>query len=105
MRVLVVEDDCISAEILRNTLQQFGYEVTTAANGREAFELIRTGRYRLVVSDWEMPEMSGVEFCRQIRQRKWSGYIYVILVTSYGGVDNIVEGLDAGADDFLTKPF
>ena len=105
MRVLVVEDDCVSAEILKSSLEQFGYEVTTADNGREAFELIRTGRYRLVVSDWEMPEVTGVELCRQIRERQWSSYIYVILVTSYNSVDNVVEGLDAGADDFLTKPF
>ena len=105
MRVLVVEDDSVSAEILANSLLRFGYEVTTADNGRDAFELIRTGRFRLVVSDWEMPEMNGIELCRQIRRRQWSGYIYVILVTSYDGVENVVEGLNAGADDFLTKPF
>ncbi len=105
MRVLVAEDDNISAEILRHLLEQFGYEVTTADNGREAFEQIRTGQYRLVVSDWEMPEMTGIELCRRIRQRQWSSYIYVILVTSHNSVENVVEGLDAGADDFLTKPF
>lgn len=105
MRVLVVEDDCVSAEILKNSLEQFGYDVTTAGNGREAFELIRSGRYRLVVSDWEMPEMNGLALCRQIRKRQWSSYIYVILVTSYNEVENVVEGLNAGADDFLTKPF
>ena len=104
MRVLVVEDDDVSAEILTNMLKAFGYEVTVADNGRVAFNLIRTGRYRLVLSDWEMPEMSGVEFCRQIRGRYWSSYIYVILVTSYDQEANLVEGLDAGADDFLTKP-
>ncbi len=104
MHVLVVEDDCISAEILSNSLRHFGYEVTLADNGREAFELIRTGKFRLVVSDWDLPEMSGVEICRQIRRRQTSSYIYFILVTSFEGVDNVVEGLDAGADDFLTKP-
>ncbi len=104
MHVLVVEDDCVSAEILGSWLRHFGYEVTTADNGRDAFELVRTGRFRLVVSDWEMPGMSGVEICRQIRGRSWGSYIYVILVTSFEGVDNVVEGLNAGADDFLTKP-
>ncbi len=104
MKVLVVEDDDVSAEILTNMLESFGYEVAVADNGRVAFDLIRTGRYRLVVSDWEMPEMSGVEFCRQIRKRSWSSYIYVILATSYDKVENLVEGLEAGADDFLTKP-
>jgi putative two-component system response regulator len=105
MRVLAVEDDCVSAEILRNSLERFGYDVTIAGNGREAFELIRSGCYRLVVSDWEMPEMNGLALCRQIRKRQGSGYIYVILVTSYNGVENVVEALNAGADDFLSKPF
>lgn len=105
MKVLVAEDDFISAEILANSLTQFGYDVTRACNGREAFEMMRTGEFRLVISDWEMPEMSGVEFCKAIRQRQWSGYIYVILLTSKSGVANVVEGLNAGADDFLTKPF
>lgn len=104
MHVLIVEDDCISAEIIANSLRHFGYDVTTVDNGREAFELIRTGKFRLVVSDWDLPEMTGVEICRQIRQRQSSSYIYVILVTSFEGVDNVVEGLNAGADDFLTKP-
>ncbi len=73
---------------------------TTARSVR----LIRTGKFRLVVSDWDLPEMSGVEICRSIRRRQSSSYIYVILVTSFDGVENVVEGLNAGADDFLTKP-
>jgi putative two-component system response regulator len=59
----------------------------------------------MVVSDWEMPEMSGAELCRQVRARKWSSYIYFVLVTSYEGLDHVVEGLRAGADDFLSKPY
>ncbi len=104
MRVLLVEDDCVTADLLAANLREFGYEVTVAGDGREAFERIRTGRYRLVVSDWEMPAMSGTELCRQIRRRASSGYIYVILATSYGDVAHVVQGLEAGADDFLTKP-
>ncbi|MBI1901443.1 MAG: response regulator [Planctomycetes bacterium] len=105
MRVLVVDDDGITGEMLENSLGRFGYEVTVAADGKEAFDLIRSGLYRLVVCDWEMPEMSGLELCRQVRQRRWSGYIYVIILTGHGGVGNVVCGLDAGADDYLTKPF
>jgi putative two-component system response regulator len=105
MRVLIVDDDPVSIEMIAEDLKEYGYEVTTATNGREAFELIRTGRYRLVVSDWQMPHMSGLELCREIRKRKWCGYIYFVLLTSHSGVENIVCGLDAGADDFLTKPF
>jgi putative two-component system response regulator len=105
MHVLVAEDDPISAEILSNMLDQFGYEVAIARDGQEAFEMVRTGKFQMVVSDWEMPILSGPELCRLIRQRKSSGYVYVILLTSHGGVRNVVQGLDAGADDFLTKPY
>ncbi len=105
MRVLVVEDDCVSAEFLSDSLSCFGYDVTTVDNGRQAFELLRSGEFRMVVSDWEMPEMSGDELCRQIRARKWNGYIYIMLVTYFDGIDRVVEGLRAGADDFLSKPY
>jgi putative two-component system response regulator len=102
---LVVEDDDFTAELLEHTLGQFGYQVTLARNGREAFRLIRTGRYRLVVSDWEMPEMNGVELCRSIRQRRSGSYVYVILLTSHQETRHVVEGLNAGADDYISKPF
>jgi putative two-component system response regulator len=105
MRVLVAEDDRVSAKFLENSLSYFGYDVTIASDGREAFETLRTGEYCMVVTDWEMPEMSGDELCRQVRARQWGKYIYIVLVTSYDGVDRIVEGLKAGADDFLSKPY
>lgn len=105
MRILIVDDDDITTEMLENALGQSGYEVTVADNGRKALELIRSGLYRLVVSDWEMPEMSGIELCRHVRQRYSSGYVYVILLTARQGTQNIVDGLNAGADDFITKPF
>jgi len=105
MRVLVVDDDPVTSEIIVENLRHFGYDVTAAADGREAFDLVRTGQFHLVVSDWQMPEMSGLELCREIRKRNWAGYIYVILLTARGGVENVVSGLHAGADDFLTKPF
>jgi putative two-component system response regulator len=105
MRVLVAEDDPVSAELLEATLHELGYVVTVVHDGREALHQLRTGRFRMVISDWEMPEMSGLELCRRVRQRRWNGYIYFILLTSNSGVDNVVQGLHAGADDFLTKPF
>lgn len=105
MRVLVAEDDPIAAETLENFLGGLGYEVTTAGDGREAFELARTGEYRIIVSDWEMPEMSGLELCRRIRSRRFGAYIYVILLTSHSRLGNLVQGLGAGADDFIAKPF
>ncbi len=105
MRVLVVDDDPVTVEIVAEQLRHWGYDVTVARDGAEAFDLIRTGRFRLVISDWQMPEMDGLTLCREVRKRGSYGYIYFILLTSNSGVGNIVNGLDAGADDFLTKPF
>ncbi|HUG91723.1 MAG TPA: response regulator, partial [Planctomycetaceae bacterium] len=105
MQVLVAEDERVTAEFLRASLRDFGYEATLARNGCEALRLVRTGRFRLVVSDWSMPEMTGVELCRRIRARPASSYVYIILLTSRSGTENIVEGMNAGADDFVTKPF
>lgn len=105
MRVLVADDDYITAQMLAGAVEAFGYDVTVAENGREAYEHIRTGEFRLVVTDWEMPGMTGIDLCRKIRSRKSGAYVYVIVLTSLSGVENIVRGLEAGADDYLTKPF
>lgn len=105
MRVLIVDDDEIALELLSNTLSQAGYEITVARDGRQALEILRTGLHRLVISDWEMPEINGIELCRRIRARQFHGYIYVILVTARDGSHSVVHGLDAGADDFISKPF
>ena len=105
MRILVVDDDDIVTEILENVLAQFGHQVISARSGREALELMRSGTYRLVVLDWEMEEMSGIELCRHIRQRYSCSYVYIIMLTVRRGTENIVEGLNAGADDFISKPF
>ena len=105
MRVLVVDDDEITLELLKYTLEQSGYEVHCARDGREAVAMLRTGRFRLVISDWEMPELSGLELCRHVRSRHFGEYVYIILVTARHTTADIVEGLEAGADDFITKPF
>ena len=105
MRVLVVDDDEVTAAVLEHSMIEFGYDVTVARNGREAFELLRSGEIRMVVSDWCMPEMTGVELCRRIRQRRSGTYVYIILLTSNSSTRDVVEGLNAGADDYITKPF
>ncbi len=105
MRILIVDDDDVAVEVLEHALAQFGYQVTVARNGREALELVRSGRFRIVVSDWEMPVMTGVELCQEIRRRSASGYVYVILLTSRHGTQSVVDGMNAGADDFVNKPF
>ena len=105
MRVLIVEDDEASAEMLEHSLTQFGYQVSVARNGHTALEILRNDPCRVVISDWEMPEMSGIELCRRIRERHTGGYVYIILLTARRGTKNVVDGLSAGADDFITKPF
>jgi len=104
-RILIVDDDAVSLAISRRTVEQAGYDVEVARDGREALRVLSRGACRLVITDWMMPEMDGIELCREIRACDFSSYIYVILLTSRGETKDIVEGLSAGADDFLTKPF
>lgn len=105
MNVLVVEDNDVSRLLLETTLAGAGYRVETARDGAEALERIRSGGFRLVVSDWEMPRMSGPDLCRAVRASDLPGYVYIILVTSHDSPQEAVEGLSAGADDFVSKPF
>jgi putative two-component system response regulator len=105
MRILIVDDDAMALEMLRHALTRAGHEVETASNGLEALEVLRKGTCRLVISDWTMPEMDGVELCRRIRAADSSGYVYVILLTARNSQQDTVEGLSAGADDFMPKPF
>lgn len=104
MQALVVDDDETSIVVVENILLQMGYEVRVAHNGREALEMIRRQPAHLVITDWEMPEMSGIELCQQIRRQSSMGYVYIIMITGHEGDQQKVEGLMAGADNFLTKP-
>ena len=106
MKSLIADDDEISLDILRNSLERAGYEVLVASDGQEALSVLRAhDDIRLVITDWEMPRLSGLELCRAIRRQDASGYVYVILLTSHGSSAEIVEGMSAGADDFIVKPF
>ena len=105
MRILLVDDDEISLAITQNALCEAGHEVGVALNGRDGLELMRTNPCRIVISDWEMPEMNGLELCRAIRAADLPSYTYIILLTSRGSTQDVVDGMSAGADDFITKPF
>ena len=105
MRILIVDDDSISLEILENALVKAGYDVATATNGYDAMQLVREESFRLVISDWDMPVLTGIDLCREIRGEDLSGYVYFILLTARNSSAEIVEGLSAGADDFVAKPF
>lgn len=104
MQVLIADDDEMIRLMLADALKEAGYEVSTAANGREAMEMVLHGSCRLIISDWQMPEVSGIDLCRQLRAAALPGYVYFILLTSKGSVQERVEGLMAGADDFIAKP-
>jgi two-component system chemotaxis response regulator CheY len=105
MKVLVVEDDPMSALVLRRTLENMGHETIEAADGLEAWERIERDDIHLVISDWMMPRMDGLELCRRIRGRGRRVYTYVIVVTAKRQRKDRVEALQAGADDLLSKPF
>src|SRR3954451_2842827 len=104
MKILIAEDDLLSSLILRKTLEKMGHEVVTAVDGADAWERVEQGDIRLVISDWMMPRMDGLEFCRRVRARSEGPYVYVILVTAKQQRKDRIEGLEAGADDFLVKP-
>lgn len=105
MKIVIAEDDPIALELLKESLIADGHEVQTAENGKEALELIERGAARVLISDWEMPVMNGPELCRAVRASSLSRYVFIIMLTSRGAQTDLVEGLRAGADDFLVKPF
>lgn len=102
--ILLVDDDRFMRTVLCQTLQDAGYRVSQASNGREALELCSTHYFPIIMSDWVMPEMDGIEFCRTFRTRPAASYSYLILLTSQDGKDKLITGLEAGADEYLTKP-
>jgi putative two-component system response regulator len=105
MRILTVDDDDVALELLGDALRSAGHEVESAGNGREALDVLRRTGCRLVISDWDMPEMTGVELCQRIRALDSRGYVYVILLTSHESPQKVAEGMSAGADDYISKPF
>jgi putative two-component system response regulator len=104
VKVLVVDDDDFALSMLDNTLSRMGYVSVSARDGNEAIEILRKGEIRLVITDWDMPVMNGLELCRTIRREDLSGYVYVIMLTGREGPRQQMEGLYAGADDFINKP-
>ena len=105
MKVLAVEDDVVARTILRKALSNLGHEVIEARDGETAWESWEELKPRVVVSDWRMPRLDGLELCRRVRSRPGQEYVYFILLTgSEASVDNRRAAADAGVDDFLTKP-
>ena len=103
-RVLIVDDSAAQRRVLTLSLKRSGYQVTEVDSGDAAIDLCRSSAFDIVLSDWMMPGMSGLEFCRAFRALPREGYGYFILLTSKSEKAEIADGLDAGADDFLSKP-
>jgi two-component system, cell cycle response regulator len=105
MKILIADDDAISCRMTARLLENGGYEVITANNGRQAAEMLATpDGPRLALIDWMMPGLDGLGVCRNVRSRNEGPYIYIALLTSKQSGEDIVAGLEAGADDYLTKP-
>jgi DNA-binding response OmpR family regulator len=106
MRILVAEDQAVSRHILVANLRKWGYEVTAVQDGTRAWEALRAeGAPQMVILDWLMPGMDGIEICREIRKTPQSQPIYLILLTARRGLEDKIQGLQSGADDYITKPF
>jgi diguanylate cyclase (GGDEF)-like protein len=106
VRVLVAEDDLVSRRILAAVLEQWGYAVESAKDGQEAWDLLSSANPpQLALLDWMMPELNGIEICRRLRTDSERPYCYVIMLTANNSTADLVEALDAGADDFIPKPF
>jgi len=105
VKILIAEDDTVSRERLKFTLARYGHETEAYANGAEAWEALQASQARVIISDWMMPGMDGLELCRAVRERRGHDYVYFILITALRteniDYDNAVA---AGVDDFLIKP-
>jgi CheY-like chemotaxis protein len=104
MKVLIADDDAVGREILAQSLAEMGYEVTCVEDGRAAIKVMRQSHHPLLVCDWEMPVLDGLEVCRWVRSGPMAKSTYVVMLTAREGMENSAEGLSSGADAFLTKP-
>ena len=105
MKILIADDSPVYRHLMKQAVSGHGYRLIIAANGNDAWRLFEEHKPEIVLTDWNMPGFEGPELCRQIRQSERKAYCYVILITSQSDKKRVVEGLAAGADDYLTKPF
>jgi two-component system, cell cycle response regulator len=105
MKILVVEDDPLSRQLIKTPLQRAGYEVVEAEDGQAAWELFQREPFPLVITDWMMPELDGPALVQKIRSSGQKSYTYILMLTAMDDTNNVVAGLESGADEYLTKPF
>jgi two-component system, cell cycle response regulator len=105
LKVLIAEDDAISRMILKKSVEKSGHECLVAEDGLRAWELFQnTPEVDVIISDWMMPGIDGLEFCRRVREKNSSWYTFFIFLTTLGDKEHLLEGMQAGADDYLKKP-
>jgi diguanylate cyclase (GGDEF)-like protein len=102
--ILLAEDDPVTRMLMTRFLNNAGYEVDAVSNGNEAFERMLARYYPILITDWEMPGMDGLDLCRAVRNMQLDGYVYALLLTARDAKEHIIAGLEAGADDYLIKP-
>ncbi len=102
--ILIVEDNPVSRMVLEKNLAKTGYDVVSVGNGQEALQAFQDRFFPIILSDWLMPGMNGLELCQAIRKQPLPGYVFFVLLTAKDSKADIIEGLEAGADDYLTKP-
>jgi DNA-binding response OmpR family regulator len=106
VKVLIAEDEIVSRRLLETALPRWGYDVVTATDGEEAWaRLQEPDAPSIMVLDWLMPRLDGVEICRRIRAHPQLSSVYIILLTARTAIEDVVHGLEAGANDYITKPF
>lgn len=105
MKILIAEDETVSRRLLQSFLTQWGHEVVQASDGDEAWRLFERDDFPIVISDWMMPKVDGLELIRRIRAQERTKFVYTILLTGRSDTRDIVVGMEAGADDFVSKPF
>ena len=106
MRILIAEDNQDSCQLLRMILGHWGYEVVVASDGSEALDRLKADpSIRLAVVDWMMPRLDGLGVCRRLREERQEPYVYILLLTARSQKEDVVQGMEAGADDYLSKPF
>jgi two-component system chemotaxis response regulator CheY len=104
MEILIIDDDPVTCQILRASLVRAGYSVIERHNGQDGWECIQDQSIRLVITDWMMPDLEGPELIRRVREANFEKYMYMIILTGKGDKTDIIQGLTAGADDYLVKP-
>ena len=104
-RVLVVDDDFVTRSMITDFLSTHGFEVVSFADAKSALESINEHRPQLIISDWEMPEMDGLELCQRVRDETKGNHVHFIMLTVHASKEELARAFDAGVDDFLAKPF